>query len=296
MGLRTAIPAFVLLLGQCLQAAASPLVIGEKSVFDQEFLTNFPPPSEFLPNPIQNTDPSDVVLPAQHSHAELTTYPSRFDSALMARRLLALSKTGVASTVFPDPLPPNSHAPPSVAGISIPLIEYLADCDEFLPSSNGGDGNPTFLALYVGTTFRNTAAGSNISLSIDWWDHLDDTKPIYPGFPLSPAGLPRVTLMGYVEPFPTPVTADTADALEKCFFDAHPDAEAWSPSNKDSPHASYWARMIVTQAYWVGGFGDVQRIGWMNMTEWKGIRRESSLPGIGDGRGWDDIRLPGEKE
>lgn len=296
MDLRTTLPAFILLLGQLLRATASPLVVGENGLFDQEFLTNFAPASALSQNPIENTDQSDSVFPDQHTHPESTTYPSWFDSTLMARRLLALSKTGIVSTIFPDPLPANPHTPPSVAGLSIPLTEYIADCDEFLPSGDGGDGNPTLLALRVGTTFRNTAAGSNISLSIDWWGHLDDTKPIYPGFPLSSAGLPRVTLMGYVEPFPTPVQLDTRAALEKCFFDVHPDAEAWSPSNKHSPHASYWARMVVTQVYWIGGFGDVQRIGWMNVTDWKGIRREHSLPGIGDGRGWQDVRLPGEKE
>lgn len=85
------------------------------------------------------------------------------------------------------------------------------------------------------------------------------------------------------------------EALEKCFLAAHPDAEAWLPNKKGSPHASFWARMVVNRVYWIGGFGDVQHIGWMNVTEWRGIRREKSLPGIGDGRGWEDVRLPGEK-
>lgn len=89
---------------------------------------------------------------------------------------------------------------------------------------------------------------------------------------------------------------ETEEALEKCFMGAHPDAKAWAPSNKHSPHASYWARMVVTHVYWIGGFGDVQRIGWMDVNDWKGIRKEHSLPGIGDGRGWQDVRLPGEKE
>jgi hypothetical protein len=214
----------------------------------------------------------------------------------MARRLLALSNFGVVSTIFPDPLPPRSHAPESVAGQSISLKEYFADCDEALPSDtgNGGDGNPTFLALRIATTFRNTAAGSNISLSIDWWDHLNNTKPVFPGFPLSAAGLPRVTLFGYIEPFETPVPSTTEAALRSCYVGAHPDAQVWLPGRPTSPHSSFWAKLVVTHVYWIGGFGGFQQIGWMNVTEWSGIRREKSLPGIGDGRGWQDVRLPGE--
>jgi hypothetical protein len=216
----------------------------------------------------------------------------------MARRLLALSTTGTVSTIFPDPLPGNSHAPASVAGLPISLPEYIADCDEYLPAdvSNGGDGNPTLLALRVSTTFRNTAAGSNISLAIDWWDHLNQTQPVAPGFPPSEAGLPRVTLIGHVEPFDTPVHRDTEAALEECYLRAHPDASVWLPGKPGAPHSSFWAKMVVEQVYWIGGFGGLQQIGWMNVTEWKGIRRVGSLPGVGDGRGWEEVRLPGEKE
>ena len=295
----------VLLLVQLLKATSSPLVIGGNDIFDQEFLSSFPSAS----NPLQNTAQSDTIFPTENNHAEptpeSTTYPSWFTSTLMARRLLALSKTGIVSTTFPNPLRQPSHIPADVAGLSIPLPEYIADCDDSLPPStdsnrnNNGEGNPTFLALHVGTTFRNTAAGSNISLSIDWWDHLSETNPIYPGFPLSAAGLPRVTLFGYVEPFPyldEDEDEETERALEKCFFRAHPDARAWAPRNKDSPHASFWARMVVTRVYWIGGFGDVQRIGWIDVDDWKGVRGDHSLPGVGDGRGWMDVRLPGEKE
>ncbi|KAF9887284.1 hypothetical protein FE257_010412 [Aspergillus nanangensis] len=236
----------------------------------------------------------DTIHVTASDNLDPATAPSWFTSTLMARRLLALSTTGVASTVFPSPLSDNSHAPDAVAGHSIPLTEYFADCDATLPdsASDGGSGNPTFLALHVATTFRNTAAGSNISLSIDWWDHVDATHPLFPGFPLSAAGLPRVTLFGYIDPLETPIPK----ALQECYLAAHPDAKVWLPGKQNSPHASFWARMVVTQVYWIGGFGGFQQIGWMNVTEWKGIRKGGSLSGIGDGRGWDDVKLPGEKE
>lgn len=40
----------------------------------------------------------------------------------------------------------------------------------------------------------------------------------------------------------------------------------------------------------------MQRIGWIDVDDWKGVRADHSLPGVGDGRGWMDVRLPGEKE
>ncbi|KAL2832288.1 pyridoxamine 5'-phosphate oxidase-domain-containing protein [Aspergillus pseudoustus] len=256
--------------------------------------------------PLPNTPPQAAVehdavfVESESGEAaeESILAPSWWVSTLMARRLLALSTSGVVSTVFPDPLPPKSHTPAEVAGQSISLKEYYADCDEALPTGtgNGGDGSPTFLALYVATTFRNTAAGSNLSLSIDWWDHLNNTKPVFPGFPLSPAGLPRVTLFGYIEPFEKPIPKETESALRSCYTRAHPDAQVWLPGRPGSPHGSFWAKMVVTQVYWIGGFGGFQQIGWMNVTEWNGIRRWGSLAGVGDGRGWEDVRLPGETE
>jgi hypothetical protein len=214
----------------------------------------------------------------------------------MARRLLALSPNGVISTTFPSQIPAWSRTPAEVAGLPIGLREYIADCDGILPEylSHGDNGDPTILALRIATTFRNTAAGSNLSLEIDWWDHLSEAGAVYPGLPPSPAALPRITLFGYLDPLPE-LSGIAAVNLEKCFLRSHPDAKYWLPGTPGSPHASFWARLVVTQVYWIGGFGDVQQIGWMNVTEWKGIRRDGSLAGVGDGRGWEDVRLPGEK-
>lgn len=226
---------------------------------------------------------------------EVQTRPNWFESTLLARRLLAKSSAGVISTIFPDPPPSSSRAPPDVAGLPIGLKEYISDCDASLPSelSHDDNGDPTILALRVATTFKNIGAGSNLSLELDWWDHLEEAVPVYPGLPSSPAALPRVTLFGYLDPLPE-LSEYSTSQLEKCFLESHPDARVWLPGASGSPHASFWARMIVTGAYWIGGFGDVQQIGWIDIDEWKGIRRYGS--DAGDGRGWEDVRLPGEKE
>ncbi|KAL2871572.1 uncharacterized protein BJX67DRAFT_166115 [Aspergillus lucknowensis] len=285
----------LLLLGMLLQyITATPLAARINETPDQALLNGAQDSSR-----LEESVEQDAIFVGSNSDEvtdESMLAPSWFTSTLMARRLLALSSSGVASTIFPVTLPPGSHAPAAVAGQSVSLKEYLADCDEALPSSagNGGDGSPTFLALRVATTFRNTAAGSNISLSIDWWDHVNNTRPVIPGFPLSAAGLPRVTLFGYVEPFEQPIPPQTEAALRSCYTGVHPDAQVWLPGRPGSPHSSFWAKMVVTQVYWIGGFGGFQQIGWMNVTEWNGIRRRGSLPGIGDGRGWENVRLPGE--
>ncbi|KAJ5734936.1 FMN-binding split barrel-like protein [Penicillium malachiteum] len=226
---------------------------------------------------------------------ETLTRPSWFESTLMARRLLAKSSSGVISTVFPNPLPPSARSPASIAGLPIGLREYIADCDGALPSelTHSDNGDPTILALRVATTFKNIGTASNFSLELDWWDHIDQAGPVYPGLPLSPAALPRVTLFGYLDPLPGLSNYNTAE-LEQCFLKSHPDAKVWLPGASGSPHSSFWARMVVTQAYWIGGFGDVQHIGWIDINEWKGIRRYKSENGVGDGRGWEDVRLPGE--
>ena len=118
---------------------------------------------------------------------------------------------------------------------------------------------------------------------------------------MSEAGLPRISLLGYVEQLDLSAASPAAAAADKeelddCFFAIHPDAKVWAPGNPDSPHSGFWARMVVTQVYWIGGFGDLQQIGWMNVTDWKGVGRYESDESIGDGsgRGWEDVRLPGE--
>ncbi|RAH66771.1 uncharacterized protein BO66DRAFT_441670 [Aspergillus aculeatinus CBS 121060] len=262
-------------------------------------------------------------LSPSSSEEEAYKAPSWFESTLLARRLLALSPTGTASTIFPSPLPAHSrayaHIPADVAGHSISLTEYLSDCEHALsPTSSSSstesesegqdEGNPIFLALTIATTFRNTAHGSNLSLSLSWWDHVNRTEPVFPGFPLSPAGLPRVTLLGYVEAIDFEAVARSTGRAEgakeaearltECYLRAHPDAKAWLPGRKGAPHESFWARLVVEQVYWVGGFGGLQQIGWANLSEWRGIGRWGSAGDLGDGsrRGWEGVRLPGEDE
>lgn len=236
--------------------------------------------------------------------------PSWDTTHLLARRLLALSTTGTLATVFQgsnDGSSLSSSFASGLAGLPVALPDYVADCanddDSPLPSLIG-PGNPVVLALHVSTSIHNANAGSNISLSVDWWHHhrhhrrhdssQDDkfSSPEKEEDPFaSQASLPRLSLIGTLESLPETMPDDTRGPLEKCFLASHPDAVYWLPGNPESPHTGYWARLVVHEAMWVGGFGDRARIGWLDIDAWRAVRKNGE-----DGkRGWDDVRLPGEK-
>ncbi|KAF3768722.1 hypothetical protein M406DRAFT_354985 [Cryphonectria parasitica EP155] len=117
-------------------------------------------------------------------------------------------------------------------------------------------------------------------------DHHHHHHHHYDPVPYSAANLPRFSLLGYLEPIlplPTNTTA-AAEALRSCFLSAHPDAKYWLPGNRI--HESEWVRLVVTQVYWIGGFGDRAYIGWIPVEEWRNVTRQE----------WEGVRLPGEKE
>jgi hypothetical protein len=210
--------------------------------------------------------------------------PTSYESAVMARRILHLSPLGTLSTTFPSTAAVQENRPSGLQGVPIGLMDYLADCEE--------SGNPTILAISIATPFRNVAAGSNISLSLQW------TPPFPPSsrisflssflyskpdpVPYSAANLPRFSLMGHLEQIPE----HEVDALNlgKCFTKAHPDAKYWLPGSKI--HHSEWVRLIVEDIYWVGGFGDRAYIGWIPVDEWRNVTMKQV----------DDMELPGERK
>ncbi|TPX17259.1 uncharacterized protein E0L32_012267 [Thyridium curvatum] len=226
--------------------------------------------------------------------------PTPYESAVMGRRILALTPLGTLSTVFPEDDDHHSgsrhhhsfdrHRPEGLGGVPVGLVDYVADCED--------RGNPTILAINIATPFRNVRAGSNISLSMRWtppyppakrisvleWLGLASPSSSSPEdrVPYSAANLPRFSLMGYLEK----VGADEAEAagLSACFVRAHPDARYWLPGNRI--HSAEWARLVVTRVYWVGGFGDRAYIGWIPAEEWGRVTAEE----------WQGIRLPGEKK
>lgn len=240
----------------------------------------------------------------------ISSIPDWNTTHLQARRLLALSTVGRLSTVFqPSPDTPHASAPASVAGSPIGLPEYISDCgreDDDILFPVVGAGNPVLLGLDFGTSFVNTAAGSNASIEIDWWDlyrrfpakgehgHGHDSDDPYRD---SLAGKPRLALIGTIERIELVGRhgEHIREALERCYGAAHPDARLWFPGTADGGHSFYWAMLAVREAFWVGGFGDRAQIGWLNMDIWRTIGDGLSGVESGEMLGWRDVRLPGEE-
>lgn len=199
--------------------------------------------------------------------------PSRYESTLLARRLLALSSHGDLITVFPSQRNLSSRIPSAMHDTPIGLPEYIASCEE--PS-----GNPTILSLNISTSTINAKAGSNVTLSLSWWDeyiHLTGQKP------WALANLPRLTVTGYLEEISRQDVSE--QGIETCFLKNHRDSIMWLPGRKSAAHEGFWTRLVVMQAYWIGGFGDQNYIGWLDPEEWRAIKKEE----------WEAVRLPGEK-
>ncbi|KAL6721899.1 hypothetical protein ACLMJK_001004 [Lecanora helva] len=217
-------------------------------------------PQYIFSNP---SSPSSLRIPTVH------------ESAVQARRILNLSSIATLSTVFPstgrnafvqqsasisdDSLTPQWSPPDDLSGAPVGLMDYYASCPP-QPYS------PTILAISIATTFRNTRAGSNVTLSLRWHPP-SSAPPSDDMYTYSPANMPRFSLIGYVEPIPA--SEITLGEVKDCFLARHPDAEAWLPGNKI--HESWWGRLVVQDVYWIGGFGDRAYIGWIPSSEWDGV-------------------------
>ncbi|KAF2237806.1 hypothetical protein EV356DRAFT_509691 [Viridothelium virens] len=200
--------------------------------------------------------------------------PSVHESAVQARRILHLENIGTLSTIFPSSSSRSDstafeNRPSDVGGTPIGLMDYFGDCE---PST----GNPTILAIDIATSFKNAAAGSNITLSLRW--HPPDAH----ARKYSTANLPRYSLVGYLEDIKDQEVKE--QGLVGCFTKYHPDARGWLPGNKI--HESHWVRLVVQEVYWIGGFGDRAYIGWIPVEEWRNVTRGEV----------EECRLPGEQD
>lgn len=236
----------------------------------------FPPPQHIFANPLDD----DAVV----------NIPTSYQSAVMARRILHLTPLGTLATIFPPSSSSSEtleNRPSGLGGVPIGLMDYIADCES--------TGDPTILAITIATSFKNVAAGSNISLSLEWTPPYPPSSRISVPFlssflskkpskslPYSAANLPRFSLLGHLEKIPK--SEVEALNLGKCYTEKHPDAKYWLPGNPI--HTSEWVRFVVENVYWIGGFGDRAYIGWIPIEEWRNVTREE----------WEGLRLPGEKK
>lgn len=243
-----------------------------------------------------------AVVPASDPEYRI---PTSYESAVLGRRILALTPLGTLSTIFPadkhstdNDVSPEERRPSGLGGMPYGLMEYIADCED------DDIGNPTILAITIGTTFKNIAAGSNVSLAVQWApphppakrikSHHHSSKRSWFSFlglsshdssevddhhhhhhhhhdaalPYSPANLPRFSLIGHLAPIPggDDRQGEVGAKLASCYLKSHPDARYWLPGSR--VHESHFVRLVVDQIYWVGGFGDRAFIGWIPVEEW----------------------------
>jgi hypothetical protein len=203
--------------------------------------------------------------------------PSIRESALQARRILHLQGIATFSTLFPassSSLHATENRPDSVAHTPIGLMEYYALCAPSL-------SDPTFIGITIATTFKNAAAGSNVSLALRYHLPLDAPQPPPDLWAYIPANLPRFSLTGYIERFSEKEVEDMG--VDQCFFEKHPDAKIWAPGS--DIHDAWYGRLRVQEIYFFGGFGDRARIGWIPLDLWQSISQKEI----------EEYRLVGEK-
>lgn len=117
-----------------------------------------------------------VAVPGEMKLQKLRI-PTSYESAVMARRILALTPLGTLATIFPasndssimtseerENPKMRENRPAEVAGMPHGLMEYISDCEY----ASNDVGNPTLLAISIETSFKNIAAGSNVSLAVQW--------------------------------------------------------------------------------------------------------------------------------
>jgi len=250
---------------------AIPLLFPHLLLFSTVSASQLPQPQHIFsnsPNPSEN----GFKIPTPH------------ESAIMARRMLRLESLCTLSTTFPNTTDPQAR-PADVAGLPFGLPEYFGDCE---PAT----GNPTILAITIASTFKNVAAGSNVSLSLRW--HPPTNK--YP-WPHTPVALPRFALTGYLEALSREEIRRGGfggEGVARCFARYHPDSVIWMPGNRI--HESHWVRFVVREVFWVGGFGNRAYIGWIPLDMWQGVTEEeiqsARLPGeVGKKSLWGKIWL-----
>lgn len=233
----------------------------------------------------RSTDPQLILQNDDHAEYDI---PSIHQSAIMARRIAQLADHGELVSTFPSNLVvaediDAQETPGSLAGSPIGLIEYVADCET--------DGNPTLLAIDIATPYRNYRAGSNVSLALRWWPPQRSyyakragslwSQDINVPTPRTAVALPRFSLHGHIEPIDT--RGFNGFKIAQCFIRKHPDSVYWQPGT--GAHTSHYARFVVENIYWLGGFGDRARIGWLSLEEWQSVTQAEI----------DECRLPGEE-
>ncbi|CAJ0650928.1 4291_t:CDS:10 [Entrophospora sp. SA101] len=173
------------------------------------------------------------------------------DAARIARNLVNETGYGTLVTIM-------SENEDHMKGYPIGLLEYLSDdC----PST----GDPLLLLSHVQLNVRNAFDdGLRASLSIR---KLSSKKSFFP------FAEPRLNLFGKI----TRVNESEENDVKNCYLEKHPKARYWLPGKV---HSFHFYRFKVQDIYFIGGFGGLHYIGFIE----EKLYHETTLDG-----GSDDI-------
>ncbi|KAG0231837.1 pyridoxamine 5'-phosphate oxidase-domain-containing protein [Mortierella sp. GBAus27b] len=177
-------------------------------------------------------------------------------AAGLARKLVKETNLGTLMTVM------NDHRG-GLEGFPFGSVDYYVDdCD--------APGTPLMLLSHLQVNVQNARSANRVSLAI--------RKLPAEGEQGSPMVDPRVTLIGQL----VPLAEEKASRAAACFVAQHPDAKWWLPGN--GFHDFKWYQMEIKDIYYVGGFGGLHYIGWIDtetylvQSPWIGVETYDTLP------------------
>ncbi|KAF9934741.1 hypothetical protein FBU30_000599 [Linnemannia zychae] len=159
-------------------------------------------------------------------------------AAGLARNLVKNTSVGTFMTIM------NENQRGDVKGYPFGSMDYYVDdCQD--------SGKPLMLLSHLQINVQNARSTNHVSLAI--------RKLPAEGERGNPMVDPRVTLMGRL----VPIDATKENKAEECFLAKHPEAKWWLP--RSGFHDFKWYNLEVEDVYYIGGFGGIHYIGWIDV-------------------------------
>ncbi|KAF9910078.1 hypothetical protein EC991_007409 [Linnemannia zychae] len=179
--------------------------------------------------------PAAAPCHSENVHAMGETHEQ---AAGLARKLVQNTSVGTFMSVM------NSSQKSAVAGYPFGSMDYYVDdCQN--------SGTPLLLLSHLQINVQNARSSNQVSLAI--------RRLPGEGERGNPMVDPRVTLMGRL----VPVEASKEKKAEECFVAKHPEAKWWLPGA--GFHDFKWYNLEIEEIYYIGGFGGIHYIGWIDV-------------------------------
>ncbi|KAG0367773.1 pyridoxamine 5'-phosphate oxidase-domain-containing protein [Gamsiella multidivaricata] len=184
-----------------------------------------------------------LALPAApchgHAHNGVTALGETHEQAAgLARNLVKNTGVGTLMTVM------NADKKDgTLEGYPFGSMDYYVDDCET-------PGTPLMLLSHLQINVQNAKSLNRVSLAI--------RKLPVEGERGNPMIDPRLTLLGHL----VPLDAAKRDRAAKCFVEKHPEAKWWLPGS--GFHDFKWYHLEIKEIYYVGGFGGIHYIGWID--------------------------------